>query len=197
MVRNPIGKPLYAAAAVCLAIAAGLIVPQRPDEAASLSFLGYTDPPQNLMAGALIRFSDEDRQRRLARGVLSSPLCLKPSAIAVDTPDNRLFMACAGGAALAVFDLGSGLPVAMLPVGDEPRSIAYDPVLHRLYVVGEEGVLTVIAQSDADSYRLLDSFRLHRDARTLSLDPATHRLYVACTGLLARRRTAAFAAKPL
>jgi len=185
MVRNRIGKPLYAVATLCLAIAAGLLVPQKPDEAASLSFLGYADPPESVMVGVT------------AMDGLSSPLCPKPSSVAVDAPDHRLFIACADGAMLAVFDLGNGRPVAMLPVGAQPQSIAYDPGLRRIYVASEEGVLSVIAQSDADSYRLLDSFRLHRDARALSLDPATHRLYVACTGLLARSRTAAFAAKPL
>lgn len=180
-----IGKPFYAAAALCLALIAGLIVPQKPDEAASLSFLGYADPPESVMVGGA------------AMGGLSWPLCPKPSSVAIDAPDHRLFIACSGGAMLAVFDLGDGRPVAMLPVGEQPQSIAYDPGLRRIYVASEEGVLTVIAQSDADSYRLLDSFRLHRDARTLSLDPATHRLYVACTGLLGRSRTAAFAAKPL
>ena len=43
---------------------------------------------------------------------------------------------------------------------------------------GADGVLSVVAQDDADHYRLLGNLPTQKSARTMTLDPQTRRLYL-------------------
>jgi len=103
--------------------------------------------------------------------------------VARDLATRRLFIAGHRSRSLTVFDLDSGLPVELLPVGEAPVALEFDPTFSRLYVLGADGVLSVIAEEEPDSYRLLDSICLHHEGRGLLLNPHTHRLHV----LLGRR----------
>lgn len=171
--RNRLTPILVIGLAAALAIAAGGLPPLRPDTAESLAFLGFQPA----------RPFDSDRLAA-AEGV----------SFAFDFGARRLFAACATSASVTVLDLDSGHPIALLPVGDGPVSLIFDPALDRLYVLGREGVLSVIMEDDANSYRLLDSIRLHHPAQAMRLDLATHELSVSLPGRTAP--IAAFAPKP-
>jgi len=80
----------------------------------------------------------------------------------------------------------------MIPIGGGPDSIAFDAALHRIYTAGKAGVMTVIQQSSADAYAVLDSIELHYGAHTLVVDPATSTVYVGYASLLVRSRVAVF-----
>jgi len=81
---------------------------------------------------------------------------------------------------------------ASVAIGGGPDSVAFDPVLHRIYTAGKAGVLTVMQQNGADSYKVLDSMKLHYGAHTLAVDPQTHTLYVGYASLLVHARVAVF-----
>ena len=121
--------------------------------------------------------------------------CQGPSGMALDAADRRLFAVCSKNALLVAQDLATHRIVATLTIGGGPDSVAYDPVLKRLYATGKSGVLSVIQQDGPDSYRLLDTVKLHYGAHTLAIDPATHRLYVAYASLLLAPRLAVFDAR--
>jgi YVTN family beta-propeller protein len=118
--------------------------------------------------------------------------CLEPSGMAFDEVARRLFIGCAGNARLVVFDLATHRVTAALAIGGGPDSVASDPQLHRIYTAGKAGVLTVLQQEAPDTYRVLDSVKLHYGAHTLGIDPATHRVYVAYPSLLVSPRMAVF-----
>jgi DNA-binding beta-propeller fold protein YncE len=118
--------------------------------------------------------------------------CEMPTGMAIDAADRRLFIACGKSAKLAIFDLDLHRVVATVPVGLGPDSVAYDPELHRIYVTGLVGRLSVVNQAAADTYRVVDSIYLHFNAHTLAVDPATHGLFVGYASLAIPPRLAVF-----
>jgi YVTN family beta-propeller protein len=118
--------------------------------------------------------------------------CSEPSGMAIDEVARRLFIACSRNAMLIVFDLDTRRLTTAIPIGGGPDSIAFDPALHRIYTAGKSGVMTVIQQSSPDTYRVLDSIKLHYGAHTLVVDPDTSDVYVGYASLLVRSRVAVF-----
>jgi len=118
--------------------------------------------------------------------------CELPTGMAIDAANRRLFIACGKSAKLAIFDLDLHRVTTSVPVGFGPDSVAYDPELHRIYVTGFVGQLSVVNQVSPDSYRLVDSIYLHMNAHTLAIDPVTHRLFVGYASLAMPPRLAVF-----
>jgi DNA-binding beta-propeller fold protein YncE len=119
-------------------------------------------------------------------------LCEGPSGMAIDSAHRRLFSVCSGNAMLVVFDLVRHRVIAAIPVGNRPDSVAFDPLLRRIYTAGVGGKLTVIQQNNPDSYQVLENISTHYGAHTLALDPETHKVYVAYASLLTYPRIAVF-----
>jgi DNA-binding beta-propeller fold protein YncE len=122
--------------------------------------------------------------------------CEGPSGMAIDSAHRRLFSVCSGNAMLVVFDLARHRLIAAIPVGNRPDSVAFDPLLRRIYTAGVGGKLTVIQQNNPDSYRVLENISTHYGAHTLALDPETHKVYVAYASLLTYPRIAVFSPVP-
>lgn len=133
-----------------------------------------------------------DVARRAVVGRWPLKPCLAPTGVALDGAHRRLFAVCSKKALMVVMDLASHRIVASLPIGGGPDSVAYDPVLGRIYATGKSGVLSVIRQDGPDAYRTLDTVKLHFGAHTLAIDPATHRVYVGYASLFAAPRLAVF-----
>ena len=93
-------------------------------------------------------------------------------------------------------DLDSHRPVANLPIGGGPDSVAYDAQWKRIYATGKSGILSVIHQNSSNDYRPLDTIKLHYGAHTLAIDPVTHRVYVGYASLFFAPRLALFSIKP-
>lgn len=148
---------------------------------------------QNLEDKSAVAVIDLAKRAVVDRWLLER--CLGPTGAALDLADRRLFVVC-GNAVLAVVDLASHRVVASLPIGSGPDSVAYDVGLKRLYTTGKSGVMSVIQQEGPDSYRTLNTIRLHYGAHTLAVDPATHRVYVGYASLVVPPRLAVFDARP-
>jgi YVTN family beta-propeller protein len=137
-----------------------------------------------------------DVAARSVKQLAQLPGCDAPSGMSLDGAQRRLFIVCAGNAMLAVFDLNARRVSSLIPIGGGPDSVAFDADSRRIYTTGKAGVLTVIQQDTADTYRVLDSIKLHYGAHTLVVDPATHLIYVAYASLLVPPRIAVFAPQP-
>jgi DNA-binding beta-propeller fold protein YncE len=135
-----------------------------------------------------------DLTTRSVVGRWSLKPCEGPSGMAIDSANRRLFSVCSGNAMLVAFDLMQHRTIAVVPVGKRPDSVAFDPVLRRIYVAGVGGTLTVIRQNNPDSYQVLENVSTRYGAHTLALDPRTHKVYVAYASLLAYPRIAVFSA---
>lgn len=133
-----------------------------------------------------------DVANRAVVGRWPVPSCEAPTGIAIDPAGDRLFVVCSGNSKLVVLDVSSRRVIAVISVGGGPDAVAFDSSLHRIYVTGRSGNLSVILQSSPDAYRVLDLIHLHYGAHTLAVDPATHRLFTAYASLLIPPRIAVF-----
>jgi len=100
-----------------------------------------------------------------------------------DESTQRLFVATRKPSRLVVVNTDTGKEVTSLPTADSVDDLAYDPVLHRLYVPGGNlggavGAVTVIHQTDADHYEVIANVPTKPGARTASLVPELNKYYV-------------------
>jgi DNA-binding beta-propeller fold protein YncE len=99
--------------------------------------------------------------------------------MALDEADHRLFVVARRPAELLVFDTASGKLVAHLAAVGDSDDVWYDAALHRIYVSGGEGFISVFEQTDADHYRTLAKIPTAPGARTSFFSPDLRRLYLA------------------
>ena len=201
IVLDPIHHVLYVANAA--AHVATLIDPDLHTVVASIPLPGEPESPAldqqtGLMYQALAdqdALAEIDIEARAVKRVSLLNGCSKPTGMALDASTRRLFIGCAGNSVLAVFDLELHRVRVWLPIGTGPDSVVFDPQLHRIYTTGRSGVMSVIAQEDANTYGVLDTINLHYGAHTLTVDPATHRIYVGYAGLWVPARVGVFDAQ--
>src|SRR5438552_15299060 len=76
----------------------------------------------------------------------------------------------------AVLDLRTLQLRQVLPIGSDPDVLAFGPVLGRLYVAGESGVVAVFGERDGSLVQL-GWYRAPK-AHSVAVDPTTHRVYL-------------------
>lgn len=107
------------------------------------------------------------------------PGCSRPTGLAIDGANHRLFSVCANEV-MAVTDSASGKPVARVAIGDGAEAAVFDRDLGFVFSSnGIHGTLTVIHQDTPDQYRVVATVQTQKSARTMALDPATHRIFLA------------------
>jgi DNA-binding beta-propeller fold protein YncE len=102
--------------------------------------------------------------------------CVNDHGLLVDSPHRLAFVACDGDAHLLTLDLRTMKTTAVLPVGDSPDVLAFDPGLRRLYVSAESGVVSVFAEKRNGARPLGRAF-LATEAHTVAVDDRTHLVY--------------------
>jgi DNA-binding beta-propeller fold protein YncE len=110
------------------------------------------------------------------------PGCQHDHGLALDPADRLAFVACDGNATLLSIDLTTWQVTGSNPVGADPDVLAYDPVVHRLYVGAESGDVTTL---DNHNRQLTVVSREHvgDDAHVVAVDPTTgHTYYPLPTG---------------
>jgi YVTN family beta-propeller protein len=104
--------------------------------------------------------------------------CEEPSGLVIDPDSERLFAVCSNGH-MAVVDAHSGRQVATVPIGAEPDSAAFDPLLKTVFSPnGKDGTLTVVHEDSPDHYSVRQTLATQRGARTVALDRDDHRLFL-------------------
>jgi YVTN family beta-propeller protein len=99
-----------------------------------------------------------------------------PTGLAIDTKTKRLFAGC--DKQLVVMDAASGSVVTKLPIGDGCDGVAFDSGLALVFASCGEGKLTVIKESSAASFAVIDNVPTKRSARTCTVDANTHTLFL-------------------
>lgn len=120
-----------------------------------------------------------DRQKRVhvARWPIGDLQANFPMAL--DEAHHRLLVGCRKPARLVLLDTESGKIVASQPCTGDADDLFYDDRVHRVYVSGGEGSVSVFQQTDADHYRLLSTIPTAPGARTSLFVPTIRRLFVA------------------
>ena len=98
--------------------------------------------------------------------------------MALDEANGRLVIVYRDPALLAVFDTGSGAPLAHLPACGDTDDVFLDSQRHRLYLSCGAGFLDVIEQR-GDTYEELARIPTVAGARTALFAPERDRLYLA------------------
>ena len=103
--------------------------------------------------------------------------CRGNHGMALDPQHHRAFLACEGNNLLTVFDLDKKMPLAYVPIPQEPDVVKFDAGLARIYVACYSGAIAVIEQKDPEHYDKLADFRVAHAVHSLAVDPETHRVY--------------------
>jgi hypothetical protein len=92
-------------------------------------------------------------------------------------PERRLaFVACEGNDKLLVLDLQTKKVTASFDVGGGPDVLAFDTGLHRLYVAGEAGIVSIF-DVEAGSATKIGEALVGPHAHVVGVDSATHQAY--------------------
>ena len=97
----------------------------------------------------------------------------------LDEAGHRLYVATRKPAALLVYDTEAGKQVDRIAIGGDADDLFFDPASKRIYAICGEGMITVVAQADADHHSVVGSVKTATRARTGFFDSASRRLYVA------------------
>lgn len=181
-----------------------LIDPDKRAEAAAIRLEGkpefaVIDPTSRLLyqniedTNALVAI---DLAKRSIVGRWSLRPCQGPTGVALDDQSHRLFVVCSRNSIMIVFNLDRHEVVSSLEIGSGADSVAFDPLLHRIYSTGLDGKMTIVQQDAANSYRVLDRISTHFGAHTLAVDPASHKVYLGYASLFVAPRIAVFSAIP-
>ena len=100
-----------------------------------------------------------------------------PTGIAIDKENNRLFSVCANKL-LMVSDGETGKIIAALPVGENAATVAFDPLLKRVYSANGDGTLTVVQEKDADTFKVTETIKTQKGASLMVLNAKTHHLFL-------------------
>ncbi len=101
--------------------------------------------------------------------------CDGPHGLLIDSAERIAFVACQDNDRLLALDMKTMRVVSSFGVGKDPDVLAMDPGLHRLYVAGEQGVVSVFDLSGG-ARKTGEGF-VGDNAHVVTVDPATHRLY--------------------
>jgi hypothetical protein len=103
----------------------------------------------------------------------------RPTGLALDRKNRRLFSVCSGSQTMVVMDADKGSILAKLPIGRGSDGCVFDPDRGLAFSSnGGDGTLTVVKEEAPDKFNVVATIPTQRGARTMTIDPTTHRLYL-------------------
>ena len=111
-----------------------------------------------------------------------APSCGRPTAVAVDAADDRVFVSCRGHDAikpsLVVMDGATGKIVYSAEIGGGTDSLIYDQDAKRIFTAnGVSANLNVFEQDGPDSYKPVETLGTRAGMRTMAMDFKTGKIY--------------------
>lgn len=95
---------------------------------------------------------------------------------------NRLVFRANGGRNLLVTDEGSGELLMGIPLDASADIVLFDAVTRLVYCGSIEGLVTILRQTDRDTYKVMQQLTVQPGYTGLTLDPHTGKLYVHAGG---------------
>ena len=99
-----------------------------------------------------------------------------PTGLAIDNATHRLFAGCQKQ--LIVIDASNGNVVDKLPIGDGCDGVAFDNQLKYIFTSNGDGTMTVIKENSANDFKVVETLKTKRGARTIGNDESTHNVYL-------------------
>jgi YVTN family beta-propeller protein len=103
--------------------------------------------------------------------------CERPSSMAIDSANHRLFIGCRSKV-MAVVNAETGKVITTLPIGDHVDASAFDPSSGLIFNSTGEGSVDVFHQDSPDQYSPVVRIPTHAGSKTMALDLKTHQLFV-------------------
>jgi YVTN family beta-propeller protein len=156
-----------------LAVVATIPVPDKPefavDDHAGQIFVNIESEPGQMVV--------IDSRRLAVKAIWPLTGCDSPSGLAMDRVHRRLFSVC-DDKVMAVTNADSGSSVARVPIGEGPDAAAFDEKRSLVLSSNGEGNLTVVREESPDHYRIVDTVKTQRGARTMALDSVGGKVYL-------------------
>jgi YVTN family beta-propeller protein len=101
----------------------------------------------------------------------------EPSGLALDNKNHRLFMVC-GNNVMMILNAENGKVIAKLPIGDGSDGVAFDAGKERAYSSNGDGTMTVVQGTNGGDYKILETVKTQKGARTITVNEQTHKIYM-------------------
>ncbi len=102
----------------------------------------------------------------------------KPTGLAIDRKNMRLFSTCSNGKMLVV-DCNSGKVVATLEIGKGSDAAAFDSEAGVAFSSnGQDGTLTIVKEETPEKFKVIQTVATAPGARTMALNSKTHMIYL-------------------
>lgn len=99
-----------------------------------------------------------------------------PTGLAIDIVTNRLFVGC--DEKLIVLNAKTGKVCDIIAIGGGCDGVAFDPATKNIYASNGIGTLSVIHEGEQGIFKLAETVKTKKGARTISLDIITHKIYL-------------------
>jgi YVTN family beta-propeller protein len=156
-----------------LAFVATIPVPDKPefavDDHSGQIFVNIESEPGQMVV--------IDSRKLVVKAIWPLAGCASPSGLAMDRVHRRLFSVC-DDKVMAVTNADNGSSVARVPIGEGPDAAAFDDKRRLVLSSNGEGNLTAVREESPDVYRVLDTVKTQRGARTMALDPVGGKVYL-------------------
>jgi DNA-binding beta-propeller fold protein YncE len=104
--------------------------------------------------------------------------CGGPTGLALDPVNGRLFTGCRQNKGLSVVDISTGKVITTLPIGAGVDAVVYDAADKLIFASCGDATLTVIKQSSADEYSVVQTVATQTRAKTMAFDKKTRKIYL-------------------
>ncbi len=101
----------------------------------------------------------------------------EPTGLAIDNKTHRLFSVC-GNKLMIVTNAENGKQIAKLPIGDHCDGVTFDNALKRIYSSNGEGTMTIIQQENEDLYKVIETFKTQKGAKTITVNSKTKHIFL-------------------
>ncbi|MEO8760977.1 MAG: YncE family protein, partial [Bacteroidia bacterium] len=101
----------------------------------------------------------------------------EPTGLAIDNKTHCLFSVC-GNKLMMVVNAETGKVITSLPIGDGCDGVAFDAELKRAYSSNGEGTVTVVQEEDGNKFKVMETIKTEKWARTITVNPKTHHVFL-------------------
>ncbi len=102
----------------------------------------------------------------------------EPNGLVLDKETHRVFSACRKSQNIIMLDSDNGKIIAQLPIGKGVDGVAFDPQAKLIFTSNGEGTLTVIHESSAAQFAVVETVTTEPGARTMAFDLATRHVFL-------------------
>jgi DNA-binding beta-propeller fold protein YncE len=102
-----------------------------------------------------------------------------PTGLDIDPGKKRLYAGCRNKM-MAVVDTDSGKVLATLPIGAGVDGVAFDAKLGAVSANGKDGNVTVVRETAAGKFEVVQTLKTFPGAKTIAVDAKTRQFYLPC-----------------